>query len=136
MTRKNVNTSFVRSLLPWGLVLALSACGGGGGSADVGGVAPPVVPPEPTVPVNPPEPTAPPSPVVDSQPSVGIQAENEQYRIVYTTTDSANSLASSAELEWVQRPELGSQLTASVSYSMTLDEAPLIAPYSGSTPVR
>lgn len=132
MTRKNINTSFARSLLPWGLALSLIACGGGGGSTDVGGV----VPPEPTVPVNPPEPTVPPSPVVDSQPSVGIQAENEHYRIVYTTTDSANSLASSTELEWVQRPELGSQLTASVSYSMTLDEAPLIAPYSGSTSER
>jgi hypothetical protein len=67
---------------------------------------------------------------------VGIQAENDQYRIVYTATDSADSRASSAQLEWVQNPGLEPQLATSTNYSMTLDEAPLIAPYSGAFTVN
>jgi hypothetical protein len=67
---------------------------------------------------------------------IGIQAENDQYRIVYTTTDSADARASSAQLDLAQNPGLEPQLATSANYSMTLDEAPLIAPYTGASSVQ
>ena len=132
MQHKNMSATLVTRILPWGLVLALSACGGGGGGDTA--VAPPPPPVTPPVPVTPITPTPP--PVVNGAQPVGIQAENNQYRIVYTATDSADSRASSAQLEWGQNPELEPKLATSANYSMTLDEAPLIAPYSGTSAVH
>jgi len=126
MQHKNISGTLVTRIWPWGLVLALSACGGGGGGDTAVAPPPPVTPPVPVTPVTPTPP-----PVVNGAQPVGIQAENDQYRIVYTATDSADSRANSAQLEWVQNPGLESQLATSTNYSMTLDEAPLIAPYSG-----
>jgi len=130
MQHKNMSGTLVTRIWPWGLVLALSACGGGGGGDTA--VAPPlpVIPPVPTTPVTPTP------PVVNGAQPVGIQAENDQYRVVYTTTDSADARTNSAHLEWVQNPGLEPKVATSTNYTMTLDEAPLIAPYSGTFTVN
>lgn len=103
------------------LLLALGGCGGGGGSAT------PAPNPEPS-----PKPEPSPAPEPQPQPGqeTGALSESSRYRMVVSSTTSADTRAASAKYALDQSIANGGQASESSRYRLLQDAVTAFRPYS------